>query len=124
MNRSIPKWIVVVSILITALGLFVGFSLYLSPGTFIENVDFSSKWTRYLTNMWAARQIAIAAIIGYSLLRRSTVMLKVSLIAYCLMNIQDVLIGLSLGDNGLIIGASLFCIVSGSMIFVLSQKDD
>ena len=123
MKSSIPKWIAILSALIAALGLFVGCSLYLSPGTFIENVDFTSKWTRYLTNMWAARQIAIAAIIGYSVFRRSNVMLKVSLIAYCLMNFQDVLIGLSLGDKGLIIGASIGCILSGSMIFVLSQSE-
>jgi hypothetical protein len=124
MNRPIPKWIVVMSILIASLGLFVGLSLYFSPGTFVENVDFSSKWTRYLAHMWAARQIAIAAIIAYSLVRRAAMMLKVSLIAYCLMNFQDILIGLSLGDAALTIGASLFGLLSGSMIFVLSQKDE
>lgn len=124
MNYSIPKWIVIVSALIAALGLFVGLSLYYSPGTFIENVDFSSQWTRYLTNMWAARQIAIVAIIGYSLFRRSHVMLKVSLIAYCLMNIQDALIGVSLSDSGLMIGATIACVLSGSMIWVLSKQDE
>ena len=123
MNNLIPKWITVVSIPIALIGLFVGLSLYFSPGTFIKNVDFSSAGVRYLTNMWAARQIAIASIIGYSLLRRSAVMLKISLIAYCLMNVQDIFIGVSLGDNGLIIGASVACILSASMIFVLSRKE-
>ena len=123
MNSSIPKWLTVVSGAITLLGLFVGVSLYLSPGTFIEKVDFSSIGSRYLANMWAARQIAIASIIGYSLFRQSAVMLKVSLIAYCLMNIQDIIIGVSISDRGLIIGASLGCILSASMIFVLSKKD-
>jgi hypothetical protein len=119
----IPKWVAVISLFIAALGLFVGLSLYVSPATFIKEVDFSAKGVRYLTNMWGARQTAIAAIIGYSLVRRSSVMLKISLIAYFLMNIQDVMIGLMLGDIGLIVGASVAAILSGSMIVRLSRKD-
>jgi O-antigen ligase len=122
MNSSIPKWIVIVAGLISILSLFVGASLYLSPGTFIDNVDFSSIGNRYLAYMWAARQIAIAAIIGFSIFRKSAVMLRISLIAYCLMNIQDVGIGIWLGDYGLSIGALLFSVISGSMIAILSKK--
>ncbi len=73
--------------------------------------------------MWAARQIAIASIIGYASFRRSVAMLKVSLIAYGLMNVQDIFIGLSLKDLGLTIGASVFCLLSAAMIFVLSRKE-
>ena len=123
MNPPIPKWISLISILISAMGIFVGCSLYLTPGTFIKNIDFSSPDIRYLTNMWAARQIAIAAIIGYSLIRRSAVMLSVALIAYCLMNVQDVIIGISRAETGLIIGASVACALSASMIVVLSRKE-
>ena len=101
----------------------MGFSLYVSPSTFIGDIDFSTPGTKYLTNMWAARQIAIAAIIGYSLWRRSVSMLKISLIAYCLMNFQDILIGVSRGDAGLIIGASVFFALPALMIFVLSQGE-
>lgn len=122
MEKSIPKWITVVSIPIAALGLFVGGSLYLSPATFIENVDFSTAGTRYLANMWAARQISIAAIIGYSVFRQSAVMLKVALIAYCLMTFQDIFIGVSIGDFVLIIVTSIFCLLSAYMIFVLSRN--
>lgn len=123
MNVSIPKWITVISIFIAAMGLFVGFSLYLSPGTFIKNIDFSSPDIRYLANMWAARQIAIAVIIGYSLFQRSVVMLRVALLTYCVMNVQDIMIGISRTDPGLIIGASVACALSASMIAVLSRKE-
>jgi hypothetical protein len=123
MDRSIPKWTAVVSVLITMLGLFVGFSLYLSPGTFVKNIDFSAAGTHYLASMWAARQISIAAIIGFSLFRRSAVMLTVALIAYCLMTFQDVLIGVSLSDVGLITGSSFGCILSASMIYTLTKKN-
>lgn len=119
---SIPKWVTIVSGIISLMGLFVGASLYLSPGTFIENVDFSLIGSRYLANMWAARQIAIAFIIGLSLIRKSADWLRISLIAYCLMNIQDTGIGIWLGDSGLVIGASIAGTLSGSMILVLSKR--
>lgn len=124
MNPQIPKWITIVSALITLLGLFVGASLYISPETFVTNVDFSAQGSRYLAGMWAARQIAIAAIIGYAVFQKSAAMLKVSLIAYCLMTFQDIFIGVSLSDSGLIIGSSVFCALSALMIFVLSRKNE
>ena len=90
----------------------------------ISNIDFSSADIQYLTNMWAARQVAIALIIGYSLMRRSLPMLKISLIAYCLMNLQDIFIGISKVDNGLAVGALVFFGLSAFMIFTLSRKQE
>ena len=117
----IPKWITIVCSLIFLLGFFVGCSLYLSPGTFIKNVDFSSSGARYLVHMWAARQIAIAVIIGFSVFRKSIPMLQVSLAAYSLMNVQDAVIGITQKDSGLIIGAAFFCVLSAVMCFRLSR---
>jgi hypothetical protein len=122
MNNAIPRWITVVSILITLLGLFVGCSLYYAPGAFVKNIDFSSKEILFPAYMWAARQIAIALIIGYSVFRKSPTMLKISLIAYCLMTFQDIFIGLAQNDSGLIIGSSVFCVLSASIIYALSKK--
>lgn len=122
MKKAIPTWIIIISGLITLLGFFVGISLYFAPGTFIPNVNFSAAEIKYLVNMWAARQIAVSAIIGYSLIKMSAEMLKISLMAYCLMNLQDVVIGIMKADNGLIIGASLFCLLSAYMIFSLKNK--
>ncbi len=118
---SIPKWILIVGGLISLLGLFVGGSLYVSPGTFIPNVDFSAKGVRFLTNMWAARQIAIAGIIGFSLLRKSVPMLRISLGAYVVMNIQDALIGVFQRDPGLAIGATFAGALTALMCFWLGR---
>ena len=124
MKKSIPTWVTIISGLLTLLGLFVGGSLYLSPGTFIPDIDFSSADIKYLSNMWAARQIAIAAVIGYSLVRQSLPMLKISLVAYCLMNLQDAIIGVTKPDNGLIIGASVVFGLSAFMIFTLIRNEN
>jgi hypothetical protein len=122
MEKPIPIWITVVSGLIATLGAFVGCSLYLSPGTFIPGIDFSAPGIAYLAHMWAARQFAIAAIIAYALLRRSAPMLKISLIAYNLMNIQDAGIGIARGDSGLTIGATVAFLFSAAMIAALSMR--
>lgn len=122
MKNTIPTWISIVAGLMAALGLFVGASLYISPGTFVPDIDFSDSGIQFLTQMWAARQIAIAGIIAYSLLRKSVPMLTISLIAYVLMNIQDAIIGFSRNDMGLLFGALFFGSLAATMAFTLGRK--
>ena len=122
-NTVIPKWMIAVSGLICVLGIFVGCSLYLSPGTFIKDVDFASAGTRYLANMWGARQITLASILGFAALRRSVPMLQLSLGAYALMNVQDAIIGVLRGDRGLIAGATVFMLVPAYMVFRLARLE-
>ncbi len=119
---KIPLWIRIVSGLIALLGIFVGISLYLSPGSFMPGIDFSAPGIHYLTQMWGARQIAIAGIIAFSVLRGSAPMLTVSLLAYSIMNLQDMFIGLSTHDGGLAGGASFFFLLSAAMMVVLTRK--
>jgi len=117
----IPKWIGIVCGLIALLGLFVGLSLYVSPGTFIKDVDFSSSSVRFLAQMWAVRQIAIAAIIGLSVFRKSIPMLQISLVAYGLMTLQDAVIGIFRNDMGLVVGSGLGCALSIYISFRLNR---
>ncbi len=117
----IPKWIAIVCGLITLLGLFVGLSLYISPGTFIKDVDFSASNLRFLAQMWAVRQIAIATIIGFSVFRKSIPMLQVSLVAYGLMTLQDAVIGLFRNDMGLIVGSGIGCALAVYMSLRLNR---
>lgn len=103
------------------MGLFVGLSLYISPGTFIKDVDFSSSNVRFLAQMWAVRQIAIAAIIGFSVFRKSIPMLQISLVAYGLMTLQDTVIGIFRSDMGLIVGSGLAFALSVYISFRLNR---
>jgi hypothetical protein len=122
MNKIIPTWIIITSCLIAGLALFVGCSLYISPGTFIENTNFADPNIRFLAHMWAARQIAIALTIGFSTVRKSSPMLTIALATYCLMNVQDVSIGISHNDTGLIVGAAFFTLLSLTMIVLLTRN--
>lgn len=121
-TSPVPLWIRIVSGLISLLGLFVGISLYVSPGAFMPEIDFTANGVHYLAQMWAARQIAIAAIIAFSVVRNSAVMLLVSLLAYSLMNLQDILIGISKQDGGLAGGATFFFLLPLIMMIVLLRK--
>ena len=120
---KIPLWIRIVSGLIALLGIFVGISLYISPETFMPDIDFRATGTHYLAQMWGARQIAIAGIIAFSVVRHSSPMLMVSLLAYCIMNVQDLVIGISKQDYGLAGGASFFFLLPAIMIMVLVKED-
>jgi hypothetical protein len=89
----------------------------------MPEIDFTATGIHYLAQMWGARQIAIAGIIAFSVLRGSGPMLTVSLLAYGLMNLQDILIGLSRQDYGLVGGASFFFLLPAVMIMVLVRKN-
>lgn len=119
---KIPLWIRIVSGLIALLGIFVGISLYTSPETFMPEIDFRATGIGYLAQMWGARQIAIAGIIAFSVVRNSSPMLMVSLLAYSIMNLQDLVIGMSKHDYGLAGGASFFFLLPAIMVMVLVKK--
>ena len=123
MKNHIPLWLTIVAGFLSLLGLFVGFALYISPETFIRDIDFATMDIKYLTNMWAARQISISVIIGISLIKESSGMLKASLIAYCLMNLQDIFIGIARADSGLAFGSSVFFGISAFLLVTLIKKN-
>ena len=70
MTAKIPTWIMIVCSLMTLLSVFVSYSLFTDPGSFIETADFSNGETRLIAQMWGVRQFAIAFIMGFSLWKR------------------------------------------------------
>ena len=121
MNRSIPKWILIVSSLFALGGLMVSCSLYFSPQSFLTMVDLNAKGVEYLIHMWAARQFAVGFIFGFATFKKSIPMLTIASIFFLVMNIWDTLIGISQKDNSLIIGALVMCIIASIMLYVLNK---
>jgi hypothetical protein len=120
--RPIPRWISIVALLTSALGLFVAVSLYLRPSAFIKDVDFSSKGARFLANMWAARQSSLAFIVGSATIKKVAPMLHIALVAYCIMNVQDAVIGAWRGDISLLVGAVFFSVLTDFMALRVRRK--
>lgn len=121
-QRSLPKWILIVSGIIALLEFLVSLSLCFSPQSVVDTVDLNAKGVTYLIYMWAARQFALAFIFAFATFKRSIPMLTIAYIFFLVMFVGDLLIGISQKQNALIIGALVMCIISAGMIYALNKK--
>lgn len=110
-----------VSGLVALLGLFVAGSLYIAPATFIPATDFTQSQVAFLAHMWAARQLAIAGVLGFGALMNHRGMLLAGLVLYCVMNMQDAIIGAVHHDSGLMIGALFFGVLAGVLAWRVTK---
>ena len=104
-QKSLPKWILIVSGLFALLGLMVSSTLCFSPQSVLQTVDLNATGVDYLIYMWAARQFAEGFIFGYATLKKSIPMLTIAYIFFLVMNVGDFFIGISQHDSSLYIGA-------------------
>jgi hypothetical protein len=121
-QRSLPKWILIVSGLFALLEIMVSISLCVSPQSVVETVDLNAKGVDYLIYMWAARQFALGFIFAFATFKRSIPMLTIAYIFFLVMFVGDFLIGISQKDNALIIAAVVMCTISSALIFVINKK--
>ena len=121
-QKSLPKWILIVSGLFALLELIVSVSLCISPESVLETVDLNAKGVDYLIYMWAARQFALGFIFAFATFKKSIPMLTLAYIFFLVMFVGDFLIGISQKDNSLIIGALVMCIISSALIFAINKR--
>ena len=123
-QRSLPKWILIVSGIFAFLELTVSLALCFSPQSVLETVDLSAKGVDYLIYMWAARQFALGFIFAFATFKKSAPMLTITYIFFLVMYVGDFLIGISQKENSLIIGALVMCAVSSALIFAINRKNN
>jgi hypothetical protein len=121
-QKSLPKWILIVSGLFALMELLVSFAICFSPESVAETVDLSAKGVDYLIYMWAARQFALGFIFAFATFKKSIPMLTIAYIFFLVMFVGDFLIGISQKDNSLIISALVMCIISSAMIFAINKR--
>jgi hypothetical protein len=121
-QRSLPKWILIVSAVFALLEIMVSISLCFSPKSVLETVDLSAKGVDYLIYMWAGRQFALGFIFGFATFRRSIPMLTITYIFFLVMMVGDLCIGIVQKENALIITALLMCIISAAMIYLINKR--
>jgi hypothetical protein len=121
-QRSLPKWILIVSGLLALLELMVSLSLCFSPQSVLDTVDLNARGVDYLIYMWAARQFALGFIFGFATFKRSIPMLTIAYIFFLVMMVGDLFIGILQKNNSLIIGAMVMCIISSAMIFAINKR--
>lgn len=121
-QKSLPKWILIVSGLFALMELLVSFSLCFSPQSVLETVDLNAKGVDYLIYMWAARQFALGFIFGFATLKKSIPMLTIAYIFFLVMFVGDFFIGISQKENSLIISALVMCIISSVLIIAINKR--
>lgn len=122
-QKTLPKWILIVTGLFAAMELMISVTLCISPESVLETVDLTAKGVEYLVYMWASRQFALGVILGYASLKKSVSMLTLAYIFFLVMFIGDLLIGIVQNESSLIISAIFMCIISSVMLFVLNKRN-
>lgn len=121
-QKSLPKWVLIVSGVFALLELMVSVSLCLSPQSVLETVDLTAKGVDYLIYMWAARQFALGFIFAFATFKKSIPMLTITYIFFLVMFVGDFFVGISQKENSLIIAALVMCMISSAMIFVINKR--
>src|SRR5688572_15107568 len=121
-QKSIPKWILIVSGLFALMEIMVSLTLFFSPQSVLETVDFNAKGVDYVTQMWAARQFALGFIFAFATFKKSVPMLTIAYIFFLVMFVGDFLIGILQKENSLIIASLVMCAVSSVMIFAINRE--
>ncbi|TCC86973.1 hypothetical protein EZ428_22470 [Pedobacter frigiditerrae] len=121
-QKSLPKWILIVSALFAIMEIAVSISLFLSPQSVMETVDLNAKGVDYVVNMWAVRQFALGFIFAFATFKKSIPMLTIAYIFFLVMFIGDLFIGISQKENSLIIAAVVMCAISATMLFVINKR--
>ncbi|MCW3076565.1 MAG: hypothetical protein JWO32_1174 [Bacteroidetes bacterium] len=121
-QKSLPKWILIISALFALMEIMVSISLYFSPASVVESVDLKAKGVDYLIYMWAARQFALGFIFAFATLKKSAPMLTIAYIFFLVMFAGDFLIGIAQKENALIISALIMCVISIGLIFAINKR--
>ncbi|MBN8571029.1 MAG: hypothetical protein J0M18_15495 [Ignavibacteria bacterium] len=121
-QKSLPKWILIVSGLFALMEIIAAVAICLSPKEVLEKVDVSAAGVIYLVYMWAVRQFAIGVIFAYSTFKKSIPMLTLSYIFFLVMFIGDVIVGILQKENSFVITALVMCIISIVMLFAVNKK--
>ena len=121
-QKSLPKWILIVSGLFALMELMVSMSLCISPQSVLETVDLHAKGVDYVVYMWAARQFALGVIFAFATFKKSIPMLTIAYIFFFVMFVGDFIIGILQKENALIISAVVMCIISAVMIFAINKR--
>jgi hypothetical protein len=121
-QKSLPKWILIVSAIFALLELMVSVSLCISPQSVLETVDLNAKGVDYVIYMWAARQFALGFIFGFATFKKSTPMLTLAYIFFLVMFVGDFFIGLLQKEKSLILSAIVMCIVSSTMLYFINKQ--
>ena len=120
-QKSLPKWILIVSGLFALMELGASMLFIFSPQSMADTVDLNAKGVGFLILMWACRQFALGFIFAFATIKKSNPMLTLAYIFLLVMLVSDLCIGFAQDDSSLYIGAGVMCIMASSMIYFINK---
>ncbi len=123
-EKSLAKWILIVSGLFAIVEIMAGIALFISPQSVVETVDLNAKGVDYIIQMWAARQFALGVIFAFATYKKSAPMLTIAYIFFLVMFIGDLIIGVLHKENTTIISAIVMCIISSALLYAINKRNN
>ena len=121
-EKSLSKWILIVSGLFAFMELGVSLSLFISPQSVADKIDLNAKGVDFLIYMWATRQFALGFIFAFATIKKSISMLTLAYIFFLVMFVGDFIVGILQKDNSLIISSLIMCFIASTMIFFINEN--
>ena len=122
-QKSLPKWILIVSGFFALMELLVSVSMCFSPEMVLDQVDISAKGVIYVVYLWAVRQFALGVIFAFATFKKSGAMLTISYIFFLVMFIGDFFIGILQKETGLMVSAVVMCVISSAMLWSINKRE-
>jgi hypothetical protein len=121
-QKSLPKWILIVSGLFALMELGVSVSLFFSPQSMADKIDLNAKGVNFLIFMWASRQFALGFIFAFATIKKSISMLTLAYIFFLVMFVCDLIVGVLLKNNSLVIGGIVMTLIASTLIFLINKR--
>jgi hypothetical protein len=81
-------------------------------------MHFDSDSMLMLSQRFAAVLLALGISIFIALFMQSISMLKITMASYCIITLQDTVIGFAYDDTGLMIRSFIFCVLAAFIVFI------
>ena len=121
-EKTLSKWILIVSGLFAFMELGVSLSLFISPQSVADKIDLNAKGVDFLIYMWATRQFALGFIFAFATIKKSVSMLTLAYIFFLVMFVGDFIVGNIQKDNSLIISSLIMCFIASTMLFFINKN--
>jgi hypothetical protein len=121
-QKSLPKWILIVSGLFALMEFGVSVSLFFSPQSMADKIDLNAKGVNFLIFMWASRQFALGFIFAFATIKKSISMLTLAYIFFLVMFVCDLIVGVLLKNNSLVIGGIVMTLIASTLIFLINKR--
>ncbi|MBU3676271.1 MAG: hypothetical protein FGM54_03690 [Chitinophagaceae bacterium] len=119
-NKVFPFWMMAATIFLAVSIIVFGISLYVDPSIFLDKIEFEGDSIKFIAHRWAGALMAIGISMLIALLSQSISMLKITMAVFCLMNLQDTIIGFAYDDNTLMVRSFLSCVLAAFLVFILN----